>query len=73
MTLRPRRAVPGAAPQWEIRYQLAITGEATREFYETKQQARDRYFTVKEFRGLDFVELREPGGRLWFRDHYFSK
>jgi hypothetical protein len=77
MSWAKRRARAGDAsmscrPRWQIRYQLQIEAAPCSEFYETKQQARDRYFTVKEFSGIEFVELREPGGRLWFRDHFFD-
>lgn len=70
------RADLDAAPargDWQIRYRLPGDGEPIIEKMATKQQARDRYFTVKEFSGLEFCELRGPGGKLWFRDHFFSK
>lgn len=58
---------------WEIRYQLPDDAEPVTETVLTKQQARDRYFTVKEFKGVRFVELRGPGGKVWFRDHFFPR
>lgn len=64
-------AAPAFGP-WEIRYQLPDMGEPIIEKLATKQQARDRYFTVKQYAGLEFCELRGPGGKLWFRDHFFN-
>jgi len=60
-------------PPWVVRYRLEGADETVAESYLTKQNARDRYFTVKQFAGLYFCELREPSGKLWFRDHFFEK
>jgi hypothetical protein len=56
------------APQWEVRYLLAVDSEPISEFYATKQMARDRFANVRADTRVDFCELREPNGRLWFRD-----
>jgi len=55
-----------------VRYQLAPEASPIAEAFETKQLARDRFFTVKKFAGLAFCELRNPRGQIWFRDHYFG-
>lgn len=70
-TARALDAAP-AIGNWEIRYQLPGQAEPIIEKVGTKQMARDRYFTVKQFAGLNFCELRGPGGKLWFRDHFFN-
>jgi hypothetical protein len=58
---------------WPVRYQIEGDAEPVREDYETKQQARDRFFTVRQFKGVLFAELRNPDGKIWFRDHYFDQ
>lgn len=68
----PRPADSSPAQKWTIRYRLPGDGEPIAETYLTKQNARDRYFTVKQFAGLEFCELRGPDGSIWFRDHFFE-
>lgn len=60
------------ADKWQIRYRLAAEEAPVMEFYTTKQMARDRFFTVRAFKNLAFVELRNPFGAVWFRDHWFD-
>jgi hypothetical protein len=56
---------------WLIHYSK-VDGEAIQESFQTKQMARDRFFTIKAGGGLSYIELRHPSGRVWFRDHYFG-
>ena len=62
-----------ATGTWVIRYRLAHEAADIVEEFASKQQARDRFFTVREFKDLAFVELRNPGGKVWFRDHWFDQ
>lgn len=74
--LRPRRSAPPDGSQWAVSYGLPHLTErpyqVITELFDTKAQARERIFTVRKFKGVTFVELREPGGALWFRDHFFA-
>jgi hypothetical protein len=59
--------------EWVLRYRLDGEADYTVEKYATKSQARDRYYTVREFKMIVFLELRRPDGRLWFRDNWFGE
>jgi len=72
MTFRRPRLV-AAKGQWAVRYQLEIEAAPFTEFYDTKQMARDRYFTLRKAKGLETIALYGPDGKLWFRDRYFGE
>jgi hypothetical protein len=58
---------------WRIRYRLESDTEIIGEDFATKEMARDRFFTIRAYKGVNFVELRNPRGQIWFRDHWFEQ
>jgi hypothetical protein len=70
--VRLTRAKAEPAAPWLVRYRRLNAGLVEEEI-RTKQQARDRFFTVKALGDVEFVELRNPAGQLWFRDKFFGE
>lgn len=60
------------AGDWRLRYAVPGMAEPVTEVFATKTLARERLGVVMQFKGLSLLEMRDPFGRIWFRDHFFA-